>query len=35
MAGYARVTATVPIESGRLVIATPLYVEYVSEPEST
>ena len=33
MAGHARITAIQPLSSGaRLVIATPLYVEYIAQP---
>lgn len=37
MAGYARVTAAIPHAphpwSGRLIVATPLYVEYIDPPD--
>lgn len=32
VAGYARVTAVIPIDSGTLLAATPLYVEHVAAP---
>ncbi|MEU4524928.1 SAVMC3_10250 family protein [Amycolatopsis sp. NPDC024027] len=32
MAGYARVTAVIPIDGGVVLAATPLYVEYIESP---